>query len=44
MEKIGRSPDYGSAYVLALLGTPKRATVEATGQKRRGEYDPYSLR
>lgn len=44
MEKIGRSPDYGSAYVLALMDTPKRATVEAMGQKRRREYDPYSLR
>ena len=44
MEKIGRSPDYGSAYVLALLDTPKRSVVEAMGQKRRrGEYDPYSL-
>lgn len=44
MEKIGRSPDYGSAYVLALLDTPKRAVVEAVGRKRRrGEYDPYSL-
>ncbi len=43
MEKIGRSPDYGSAYVLALLDTPKRATVEALGQRRRrGEYDPYA--
>ena len=41
MDKIGRSPDYGSAYVLALLDTPKRAVVEAMGQKRRGEYDPY---
>lgn len=42
MEKIGRSPDYGSAYVLALMDTPKRATVEAMSQRRRrGEYDPY---
>jgi hypothetical protein len=41
MEKIGRSPDYGSAYVLALLDTPKRAVVEAMGQKRRRDYDPY---
>lgn len=42
MEKLGRSPDYGSAYVLALMDTPKRATIEALGRKRRGEYDPYS--
>lgn len=43
MEKTGRSPDYGSAYVLALMDTPKRATVEALGRRRRrGEYDPYA--
>lgn len=42
MDKIGRSPDYGSAYVLALLDTPKRAVVEAMGQKRRRDYDPYA--
>ena len=43
-KRLGRSPDYGSAYVLALLDTPKRAVVAAMGQKRRREYDPYSLR
>lgn len=42
MDKIGRSPDYGSAYVLALLDTPKRAVVAAMGQKRRRDYDPYA--
>jgi hypothetical protein len=42
MDKIGRSPDYGSAYVLALLDTPKRSVVEAMGQKRRRDYDPYA--
>lgn len=41
MEKIGRSPDYGSAYILALMDTPKRAVVAAMGGKRRREYDPY---
>lgn len=42
--KIGRSPDFASAYVLALLDTPKAATVSAMGRgnKRRGEYDPYA--
>lgn len=39
--KIGRSPDYGSAYVLALLDTPKRATVEAIG-RRPATHDPYA--
>jgi hypothetical protein len=42
MDKIGRSPDYGSACVLALLDTPKRSVVEAMGQQRRRDYDPYA--
>lgn len=42
IDKIGRSPDYGSAYVLALIDTPKRAVIAALGGKRRGEYDPYA--
>lgn len=42
MARIGRSPDYGSAYVLALIDTPKRRAIEALGKRRRGEYDPYS--
>ena len=44
INKIGRSPDYGSAYVLALLDTPKRAVVEAVGRQLRRDYDPYDLR
>ncbi|CCJ48960.1 terminase family protein [Bordetella parapertussis] len=42
IEKIGRSPDFGSAYVLALMDTPKRSVVEAMGQRRRRDYDPYA--
>ncbi|CAJ48020.1 Putative phage terminase large subunit, partial [Bordetella avium 197N] len=43
IDKIGRSPDFGSAYVLALMDTPKRAAVEALGQARsRLDYDPYA--
>jgi hypothetical protein len=42
IEKIGRSPDYGSAYVLALMDTPKIEAIRAMGAKRRGEYDPYA--
>lgn len=41
--KIGRSPDYGSAYVLALIDTPKLRTIKAMSQKRRREYDPYAI-
>lgn len=44
IEKIGRSPDFGSAYVLALMDTPKRATLQAMASERtaRREYDPYA--
>jgi len=40
--RIGRSPDYGSAYVLALIDTPKRSVIEALGPRRRAAYDPYA--
>jgi len=41
--KTGRSPDYGSAYVLALLDTPKRSVLAALDRTRqRREYDPYA--
>jgi hypothetical protein len=43
MDKIGRSPDYGSAYVLALLDTPKRSVLKSLDRsKNRREYDPYA--
>lgn len=44
--KIGRSPDFASAYVLALIDTPKRAAIRALGNsgRQRGEYDPYAMR
>lgn len=42
IDRIGRSPDYGSAYVLALMDTPKIATIEALGgRKSRLDYNPY---
>lgn len=43
-DKIGRSPDYASAYVLALIDTPKRSIVsQLYGMRaRKEEYDPYS--
>lgn len=43
MDKIGRSPDYGSAYVLALMDTPKRDALlyGARTRSRAQEYDPY---
>lgn len=41
IDRIGRSPDYGSAYVLALIDTPKRAVIAAVGGRRK-DYDPYA--
>jgi hypothetical protein len=43
LDKIGRSPDYASAYCLALMDTPKRSIMQEFGQySKRQEYDPYS--
>ena len=45
IEKIGRSPDFGSAYVLGLIDTPKRTTMRTLlggGNAARREYDPYA--
>lgn len=41
-KRIGRSPDWASAYVLALMDTPKQATVDLAMGRRVKEYDPYS--
>lgn len=46
IERIGRSPDYASAYLLALMDTPTRREVDHLlgGNKRRREsqeHDPY---
>ena len=44
MDKLGKSPDYASAYILGLIDTPKVSALRAQGaQARKGpEYDPYS--
>jgi hypothetical protein len=42
LQKIGRSPDFGSALCLALMDTPKRSAIFAVSKrKERDEYDPY---
>lgn len=43
MKKLGKSPDFGSAYILALIDTPKHSTILAMGEAGRNvpEYDPY---
>ena len=43
IDRIGRSPDFASAYVLALMDTPKRSILDDMGiTKQRKDYDPYS--
>ena len=45
LAKIGRSPDYGSAYILAMLDTPKLSDIAAMGGARnkiKELYDPYA--
>ncbi len=39
--KIGRSPDYATAYILAAIETPKLAHLPGTVNRQRKEYDPY---
>ena len=45
VKRIGRSPDFASAVILAQMDTPKMAEVkramELTRKEVRGEYDPY---
>lgn len=41
-ERIGRSPDYGSAYILALIDTPKMEAVPGVRNQSARSYDPYS--
>ena len=43
IKRIGRSPDLGSAYVLALMDTPKRRTLLAQGGSKRREYNPLDV-
>jgi len=43
IKRIGRSPDWASAYILALMDTPKRWDVmQASKLRQRGDYDPFS--
>ena len=41
VKKLGRSPDYASAYLLALMDTPKLHEFMQRGKKRGLDYDPY---
>lgn len=42
VKRIGRSPDYGSAYILALIDTPKIKVMREMGRTNRRDYDPYA--
>jgi energy-coupling factor transporter ATP-binding protein EcfA2 len=37
LDKIGRSPDYASAYCLALMDTPKRSIMKELGRYKNAE-------
>jgi hypothetical protein len=42
VKRIGRSPDYGSAIILALIETPKRAHLGRYGSgSHSGGHNPY---
>lgn len=44
IDRIGRSPDYASAVILAAMDTPKRHVLHDMGILRRAgvaDYDPY---
>lgn len=42
-KRIGRSPDWGTACVLARMETPKRHDLQFAMRKRQGsEYDPFA--
>jgi hypothetical protein len=42
IDRIGRSPDWASAYCLALIDTPKLRTVMGSRTAKRDDYDPYA--
>lgn len=44
VKRLGRSPDYASAYVLALLRTPKLTEMQraARDARRAPDYDPFA--
>jgi hypothetical protein len=41
IERIGRSPDYASAAILALMDTPRMRDLPGVHTKSRASYDPY---
>jgi len=44
IDRIGRSPDWASAYILALIDTPRmRDLPGARTRNAAAEYDPYAM-
>ena len=41
--RIGRSPDFASAYCLALMDTPKRSDLLKRMADQRKDYDPLAM-
>lgn len=44
VKRLGRSPDFGSAYVLALVHTPKLTVLQRAAREARGharDYNPF---
>jgi hypothetical protein len=42
VKRIGRSPDYASAYLLARMDTPNMKALKEIRGQRTKEYDPYA--
>ncbi len=42
IKRIGRSPDWASAYILALIPTPKVKHIPGIHTNHLQEYDPYA--
>lgn len=42
IKRIGRSPDFASAYIMALMDTPKTSVLRAAFGNRKKEHDPYA--
>ena len=42
VKRIGRSPDWASAYILALIDTPKRRNIDAAFKTSALDYNPLA--
>jgi hypothetical protein len=42
IKRIGRSPDYGTAVILALMNTPRLTDIPGTHNAPQREHNPYA--